>query len=613
MTLARDINNGTGASATVTATINGTINASTLYIKIESTGPAVSAVSDIQVTGTSSGSALIQTPAPATVGHGTHTSTVTVTACTTDITCASGIVGTPQTIAVTYRVSGMKIDPNRLDFVIDDNSAPAAYTKTLTLKVDPPWSVTSNVPGVTLSATSGTTSSATLSVALDQAVINSLPNGLGTYGLTVTGAVSGVLVPVTVDVRRTLVQFVAPQTVPANQTARLMISGEYMNSKLLTAVRVGGVDVPATAIALSYFEGALGVVSMLVDVPALPAGNHPIQLLTTGGQPFGSSTAQLTVANPLGASAASLAYPDARSRQVTDLYFDSARNSLVAAVKYPGGAEADSQLLRYTYQAGAWSPAVATALPFLSALRPHPSGTGWLATALTANQSSNAIMACDAGLTGCSEQVTGSLTGGRWSGFDYDSRGRAAVLSRPGATTAGSVWLYSVPNRQMAVTTDFPPLIEGVVASNSRRTQIHFGSTASGNVQRYNSMSHALIGANGSSGAVNRLMSDASGDRLLVDARTLINFAGGFSVNLPGAPLAAVISAAGDRIFSYDVSGKVRTFDVNSGMSEVGSGITPASDPGAGANGADMQMRLSPDEHTLFMAGSAGVVVVSLP
>lgn len=91
------------ASQTVTATLNGDVSG-VLFVRIVITGMAVTIPPDISFSGRT-GVATIQPASPDSLAIGTHTSTITVTACTSDIMCTSGVIGTPQTIIVTYTVT----------------------------------------------------------------------------------------------------------------------------------------------------------------------------------------------------------------------------------------------------------------------------------------------------------------------------------------------------------------------------------------------------------------------------------------------------------------------------------------------------------------------------
>jgi hypothetical protein len=103
-------NAATPSPQAVTATING-INASTLFVRIDITGTAVVAVDNIVITGPNTGQMTVHGASPIALGSGTHTGTLTVTACTTDINCSGPqLTGSPAT--VTYQVGAIPPLPN---------------------------------------------------------------------------------------------------------------------------------------------------------------------------------------------------------------------------------------------------------------------------------------------------------------------------------------------------------------------------------------------------------------------------------------------------------------------------------------------------------------------
>jgi hypothetical protein len=99
----------TGPSArvlpqSITANFNG-LTGGTLYIKITIDGMAISSISDVTVTSQTSGYVIVNPRSPDSLGVGTFYSTMTVTVCQNDPTCASGqLAGSPQVVNVTYQI-----------------------------------------------------------------------------------------------------------------------------------------------------------------------------------------------------------------------------------------------------------------------------------------------------------------------------------------------------------------------------------------------------------------------------------------------------------------------------------------------------------------------------
>jgi hypothetical protein len=85
-----------------------------------------------------------------------------------------------------------------------------------------------------------------------------------------------------------------------------------------------------------------------------------------------------------------------------------------------------------------------------------------------------------------------------------------------------------------------------------------------------------------------------------------------------GVPNAAVIDRPGQRVYSFDSAGTLRTFDVSAAPAggatypEVGTAITLAGNPGTNTLPTP-QMILTPDGKTAFIAGFSGIAVQPTP
>lgn len=89
----------------ITATVSGSAPNSTLYILVDVADPTLVSVGNVVITGQSTGQATVTPAATASVGAGTHKTTLTIRACLDNPTCAAGqIQGSPKTIDVTYTV-----------------------------------------------------------------------------------------------------------------------------------------------------------------------------------------------------------------------------------------------------------------------------------------------------------------------------------------------------------------------------------------------------------------------------------------------------------------------------------------------------------------------------
>src|SRR5256885_13420895 len=90
--------------AQLTGTVSGS-GSGILYIKAVANGGVVSFISSVTFNSPSSGTVSVFPGNPGTLGVGSHSGTITVTACLNDPTCATGqLAGSPQIVAVSYLV-----------------------------------------------------------------------------------------------------------------------------------------------------------------------------------------------------------------------------------------------------------------------------------------------------------------------------------------------------------------------------------------------------------------------------------------------------------------------------------------------------------------------------
>jgi hypothetical protein len=108
--------------ATVTDVSGGTV-----YFLIQLSGTAVQTVTNVTITGPTSGVADVIPANSASLGSGTHRGTITVVACVNDPSCTSGVLaGSPQVVDVTYQVGGVVTNPAAANFSVVEGSVPSA-------------------------------------------------------------------------------------------------------------------------------------------------------------------------------------------------------------------------------------------------------------------------------------------------------------------------------------------------------------------------------------------------------------------------------------------------------------------------------------------------------
>jgi hypothetical protein len=106
--LANGAVDATPPAQTVTGSVTGAASG-TLYITIVGSGPAIASISAVTITSNTTGQSFVSVPSPASLGIGTYTGTINVSACLNDPQCATGkLGGSPQTVNVTYKLAGVK-------------------------------------------------------------------------------------------------------------------------------------------------------------------------------------------------------------------------------------------------------------------------------------------------------------------------------------------------------------------------------------------------------------------------------------------------------------------------------------------------------------------------
>jgi hypothetical protein len=231
----------TPPSQIITATVTG-VTSGTLYIKIVSTSPAVASITNIFVTGTTTGQGTIN-PAPAnTLGAGTHTSTITVYACTTDPNCTSGqLAGSPQTVTVTYTVTGVAASIASLSYSIGNPPVASDFTRQFNVTGYPNqnnWNTSSNVPWLSVLPTSGNAGTTTqVTASLVQAQLGVMSAGTYTGTVTITPS-SGLAVtlPVTLTIPRD------PHLEPGFPVQTFVTDGMYQGGPSSVFITVGNLD-----------------------------------------------------------------------------------------------------------------------------------------------------------------------------------------------------------------------------------------------------------------------------------------------------------------------------------------------------------------------------------
>jgi hypothetical protein len=617
----------TPASQFVNATIN--TNASgTIYLRIVSTGPAVANINTILITGPTTGQGTVVPAIPASLGPGSHTSTITVTACTSDPMCSSGIIGSPQTVAVTYNIAGVTSSLSAVSYTLSMTPVTADYTKTLPVVAYPTFTAASSVNWLSVSPSTGGSGMSNLALNLDQAAVDVFESGDHTATVTVTATGGNTLqVPVTLTVAKPQVDQVTPYVAEANKSATVIVRGLFLDQ-----LPANGIDLSLTPTGTGIAPTNVTVVSpteLRLTHPALSANTYFVRMHDAQGVIIDRSTARLVVIEPTSYAADTLPWPaDARLRNVQSLVYDDERKALLMVVRY-GGEGLDTELLRYEYTS-AWSAAQITPFPYLDALALSADGRDIIASSsppFGIDYRPKLSLLSPTTLTErASLQTPDDLT--YFPGLAVLNTND--VIAQGDSRTASSAgwrsYRYSV--KRNSATTLTSTFVRGtIVASRDGQRVVaasDAGSSQDQSIYEYDAGSSDPMMRKAPVYYDVRAMSmDRTGDKVLIRGHDLTsefvrvydrswNTLGSLSVLVGDFYL---LAPDGTRAYIYGQDGDVHIYDliaplVAGQFQEIGT-LTLAGIPDPGTN--LMRMTISQDGRTLFLAGITQVVVQPLP
>ncbi|HSC07904.1 MAG TPA: hypothetical protein VLD59_13850, partial [Steroidobacteraceae bacterium] len=197
------------APVDVIATVTGSASG-TLFVIVATSNPAVANVANVVITGPTTGQGTIVPGSSAGLGAGRHTATIQVRACLNDPSCATGQVGgSPQTITVTYNVTGVASSVSNLTYNIGNTPATGDLTRSFNVTGFPAqtWTITDDMPWLDATPATGSAAAAvSVNANLAAVPLDALNNGTFTGTVTLTPTTGSVVqIPVTVNVSRTQV------------------------------------------------------------------------------------------------------------------------------------------------------------------------------------------------------------------------------------------------------------------------------------------------------------------------------------------------------------------------------------------------------------------------
>jgi hypothetical protein len=497
---------------------------------------------------------------------------------------------------------------------IEQSTTPAEATRLVTLTAARPavaFEASALGGWLTVAPTAGTVdAAATLTIAVDRAALETGGQGNRDGAIVVRhweadGTVIERRISVTLWMNLRELSQIVPRVV-ATSTAGYVAVADGADTDYV--LMFGTVPAPEMV-----RDPGLGTVR--AKVPDLPAGAYRVYI--PNGMGIVRSSVWLSVLSPTTRSPAALPSPGPLAR----ILFDDAHGALWAVSTSPG------RLVRWSEGAGGWSPA-GVDLPGLHDVILRDDG------ALLAGLAGARSVLVDPGTLVPSFPYYGGplgpaeAAGWRWTVVPTIWRiwDFAVTSEVSGCATPGTCQLYYLDVDDGDLFGTGADLYGATGASSgdlTRAVLVRHGFASPRPFLAWSPATGLLDGQVPATEATSVTL-DRTGSRVLLldeaaaaGATATILLDGALSPiagALPGSTAAAILSQDGSRAFTFDGAARtVRVFDlvaapVGGLFVEVGTGVAPVEDPGAG-----IVLALATDERTLFVGGDAYVAVVPLP
>ena len=594
--------------ASVTGTASGT-----LYVIVTPSNPAVATVANI-VLASNGGTADVIPGDPIALGIGNHTATITVKACVNDPTCTRNHVnGSPKTITVNYTVSGTMSDARSLTYTIGNSAVAGDFTRAFRVDQSPVsgWTATSDLPFLNITPTPGGTSLSTnVTASIDPATLDDYEGGTwsGNIRVTPNSVFAGLDLPVTVNITRTRVTYVAPYVAEAGRADQVIIRGENFDAAPPTGVRFG--TVPATSFTV------VSNTEIRATHPALQAGSHTVHVLNAQG--VDRTRAVLEVVEPTAYPAVAIEYPDGPGVIAQELIYDAPRKALLISLVYNYSSDTN-QLVRFAYGPGGWQYTGRIFIRYGSTFGLSNDGQHILLVRANDGYRGGALDELDPVTLATRRSLAmDGLGGGR--NVVYANDGRAFIpTSSPVYSGSFGVLVYS--SLRHAAYDLRPPGIPTNFVNSGATVGSADGSVVLISDGYYNQTWRYLSGT----GQLEELMAsrplmygaatNRRGTLFVTNTPAVLDASLGVIGSLPIANGDVTIATEAPLVYFSQPGTTVRVFDasapvVGGQIAEVLPAITLVADPTDG-NGAP-KLRLSPDGRTLFAAGRNRMVVQPL-
>jgi len=508
--------------------------------------------------------------------------------------------------------SQTQISTNAITFSASGPSAPAPAAQSLTATFGKDVVQLSVVhSGDAIASTSSVLNGRTAEITIVPATPSSIGPGAFVGAVAVTGyncadttcsrlaAGSTATVSVSYQISPAILS-VAPYVAAAGVSDTVVIRGQGLRAFNISGVRFG--DTAAT----SFTVNNAGT-EMIATHPALPAGDYTIHLDTSNHSGEVPSDVALKVLDPVAYAAATLDHLPGTTA-VRTLIYDAERQALLTVTD----TAPSNPIVRYQYENGVWSAPAQAAAGLLDATL-SADGTQLFAINQTAVIPVDPVTLAQGTSVAAPSLATNSFLKNIVMGNDN----RALITTS--LTTSGSTQGYLFEPASGTI------LLNGIVLNNATPVMSANGAgavlsqgdpslTSDVPVYVYTTSTNSLTASavslrqNGVVPALNRSLT-----RVVLNGTRVYD--GNFALlgTLPDTTVAVALKSDGSRAYAVDTAaGGILVYDVSVDRDEAAytalGPVQPIPDPGTG-----VRMTITPDNGTLFIAGSARIVVQPTP
>lgn len=398
-----------------------------------------------------------------------------------------------------------------------------------------------------------------------------------------------------------LIQSVAPYIGTAGVSDTVLIRGVGLRAFNVSGVRFG--DTAATAFTVNTTGTEL-----LATHPALTAGNYTVTIDASNHTGVVPSNVLLRVLDPVAYATATLDHVPSTTGLRT-LIYDAERQALLTVTDTPPS----NPVVRYQYSNGAWSaPAQSPAALFDAAL----SSDGTQLFGITASTLQNIDPVTLA--LGAAVDAPSLATDSFLKNIVVGNDNRALLTTSLPTSGSTQGYLYDPPSATL--------LLNGLQLNNATPTMAAGGSvavvsqgdptlTADVPVYLYSTSTNTLTASsvslrqNAVAPAVNR-----AGTRIVLNGLRVYDSNLALLGTLPDTTEAVVLNSTGTRAYTLDsTAGGILVFDTSVDRDEAAYVALGPVTPVAAALGSGVRMIITPDNGTLFLGGSARIVVQPAP